>query len=136
MCSRWVATVRGHDEFGTESVDQPIDADRTPRHIGWPTCAPCQSCCSRTVSCPPFRLSSTSARTGYLSARPEADFAVILANTLQTHHQLGCDIAITAAALGIHRSTVRYRLHRIRGLTGLEPTDLESLQTLLDITEL
>lgn len=68
-----------------------------------------------------------------MSERPEADSAAILVSTLQTHHQLGCDIARTAAALGIHR-TVRYRLDRIRRLTGLEPTDHESFQTLLDIT--
>jgi hypothetical protein len=33
------------------------------------------------------------------------------------HH---CDLDVTASALGIHRSTLRYRLFRIRELTGYD----------------
>ncbi|NMH96168.1 MEDS domain-containing protein [Pseudonocardia acidicola] len=58
----------------------------------------------------------------------------ILLRTLQTHHRVGCDIARTAAALGVHPSTVRYRLHRIRELTGLDAADPRALHALRFIT--
>ncbi|WP_410479423.1 helix-turn-helix domain-containing protein [Pseudonocardia sp. H11422] len=53
--------------------------------------------------------------------------------TLWGYHGLGCDLARTAAALGKHRSTVRYRLYRVRELTGLEPEDPRAVEALLDV---
>ncbi|WP_250549089.1 MEDS domain-containing protein [Pseudonocardia sp. H11422] len=58
------------------------------------------------------------------------DLTAILVRTLQTHRQLGCDIAKTAAALTILPGTARYRLSRIRELTGLDPTHPAALRAL------
>jgi DNA-binding PucR family transcriptional regulator len=57
----------------------------------------------------------------------------LLLRTLLAYHGRGCDLARTSAALGIHRSTVRYRLYRIRELTGLGPEDPRSVQVMRDI---
>lgn len=64
---------------------------------------------------------------------PPDELVAALMRTLWGYHGLGCDLARTAAALGKHRSTVRYRLYRIRALTGLEPEDPKSVQALRDI---
>lgn len=58
--------------------------------------------------------------------------------TLEAHLAHGCVISRTAEVLGIHRSTVRYRLRRIRELTGLDPeapAALPSLRRLRDVVE-
>jgi sugar diacid utilization regulator len=59
-----------------------------------------------------------------------------LVRTSWGYHGLGCDLARTAVALGNHRSTVRYRLYRVRELTGLEPEDPRSVEALLEIAGL
>ena len=56
-----------------------------------------------------------------------------LMRTSWVYHGMGCDLARTAAALGKHRSTVRYHLYRIGELTGLEPEDPRSVAALLKI---
>ena len=60
----------------------------------------------------------------------------MLMRTLWGYHGLGCDLTRTAAALGKHRSTVRYRLYRVRELTGLEPEDPSSVAALREIAGL
>jgi hypothetical protein len=71
-----------------------------------------------------------------MSVLPEPnDVTTTLVRTLQTHCELGCNIARTAAALDVHLSTARYRLYRIRELTGFEPADRRSLSALLRITD-
>jgi sugar diacid utilization regulator len=64
------------------------------------------------------------------------ELLAVLMHTLREYHGLGCDLARTAAALGQHRSTVRYRLYRVRELTGLEPEDPRSVEALLEIAGL
>ena len=64
------------------------------------------------------------------------ELLAVLMRTLWGYHGLGCDLARTAAALGKHRSTVRYRLYRVRELTGLEPEDPRSVEALLEIAGL
>jgi hypothetical protein len=54
----------------------------------------------------------------------------LLLRTLWAYRGFGGDLASTAAALAVHRSTVRYRLHRIRELTGLDPQDPRSMEAL------
>ncbi|MFC5234885.1 helix-turn-helix domain-containing protein [Pseudonocardia zijingensis] len=56
--------------------------------------------------------------------------------TLWGYHALGCDLAHTAGALSNHRSTVRYRLYRVREVTGIEPEDPRSMEALLEIAGL
>jgi DNA-binding PucR family transcriptional regulator len=54
----------------------------------------------------------------------------LLLRTLRAYHELDGDLARTAAALLVHRSTVRYRLHRIRSITGLDPQDPRAIEAL------
>ncbi|MCW2686711.1 MAG: PucR C-terminal helix-turn-helix domain [Mycobacterium sp.] len=54
----------------------------------------------------------------------------VLLRTLWSYRGLDGDLIRTAAVLGVHRSTVRYRLYRIRELTGLEPQDSRSVEAL------
>jgi sugar diacid utilization regulator len=68
-------------------------------------------------------------------AQPD-DFMPLLVRTLWGYRGLGCDLARTASALGVHRSTARYRLYRIRELTGLDPEDPRSVEALRDIAGL
>jgi len=49
-------------------------------------------------------------------AREAAELTATLEEFLEHH----CDLDVTASALGIHRSTLRYRLFRIRELTGYD----------------
>jgi DNA-binding PucR family transcriptional regulator len=58
------------------------------------------------------------------------EVSTILVHTLQAYRSVEGDFAAAAAALHIHRSTLRYRLYRIRQLTGLGPDDPESLTVL------
>jgi DNA-binding PucR family transcriptional regulator len=50
-----------------------------------------------------------------------------LTQTLAAHLHHNGNYGETAAALGIHRSTLRYRLYRIRELTDHDPADPENL---------
>jgi hypothetical protein len=61
---------------------------------------------------------------------PADERMALLVRTLWGYRELGCDLARSAAALGVHRSTMRYRLYRIRELTGHHPEDLGSEETL------
>lgn len=61
------------------------------------------------------------------------DFITPLLRTLLAYRGVGGDLARTAALLAVHRSTVRYRLHRIRELTGLPPGHPRTGETLQDI---
>jgi hypothetical protein len=54
----------------------------------------------------------------------------ILVGTLEVHLAHGRVISRTADVLGIHRSTVRYRLFRSRELTGLDPDGPGALPSL------
>ena len=65
---------------------------------------------------------------------PEQETPAILVHTLQTYRSVEGDLAAAAATLHIHRSTLRYRLYRIRRLTGLGPDDPESLTVLRRVT--
>jgi sugar diacid utilization regulator len=58
------------------------------------------------------------------------EFMAVLLRTLWSYRGLDGDLIRTAAVLGVHRSTVRYRLYRIRELTGLEPQDSRSVEAL------
>jgi sugar diacid utilization regulator len=58
------------------------------------------------------------------------EFIAALLRTLWSYRGLDGDLIRTAAVLGVHRSTVRYRLYRIRELTGLEPQDSRSVEAL------
>ncbi|MFF4231833.1 PucR family transcriptional regulator [Streptomyces sp. NPDC001820] len=49
-----------------------------------------------------------------------------LAQTLSQYFECGGNYDGTAAALGIHRSTLRYRLQRIRDVSGSDLTDVDS----------
>jgi DNA-binding PucR family transcriptional regulator len=60
----------------------------------------------------------------------DVDFLAVLAGTLHVHLAHGRVIDRTAEALGIHRSTVRYRLYRIRELTGVRPEAPGALSSL------
>lgn len=67
--------------------------------------------------------------------RGESDeLMVLLLRTLWTYRGLRGDLTRTAAALAVYPSTVRYRLYRIRELTGLDPEHAGSAQALRDIT--
>jgi sugar diacid utilization regulator len=66
------------------------------------------------------------------SVQPD-EFTPLLVRTLWGYRALGGDLARTAAALGVHRSTARYRLYRIRELTGLDSEDPRSVEVLRDI---
>jgi AraC-like DNA-binding protein len=66
------------------------------------------------------------------SVRPDEVMAVLL-RTLWAYRGLGGDLTRTAAALAVHRSTVRYRLYRVRELTGLDPEDPRSVEALRDM---
>ncbi|UQX89561.1 helix-turn-helix domain-containing protein [Jatrophihabitans telluris] len=48
-----------------------------------------------------------------------------LARTLLTHLRSGAQVSATAADLGIHQTTVRYRLRRITELTGIDLSDAD-----------
>ena len=67
-----------------------------------------------------------------MAAQPDEPIA-LLVRTLSEYRRLGRDLTQTAAALGVHRSTVRYRLYRIGELTGLPPDDPRSTDALRDI---
>jgi hypothetical protein len=60
----------------------------------------------------------------------DADLVAVLVRTLEAHLAHGCVISRTSGVLGVHRSTVRYRLHRIRELTGLDPESPAALSSL------
>jgi PucR-like helix-turn-helix protein len=60
----------------------------------------------------------------------DPDLVAVLVFTLEAHLVQGSDIGRTAEVLGIHRSTVRYRLYLTRELTGLGPEDPSALQSL------
>jgi sugar diacid utilization regulator len=79
----------------------------------------------------------TNGQVGRCPAPVQPDeLLAVLMRTLWGYHGLGCDLARIAAALGKHRSTVRYRLYRVRELTGLEPEDPRSVEALLEIAGL
>jgi PucR-like helix-turn-helix protein len=58
--------------------------------------------------------------------RERSELVTTLAAFLQHNH----DYPSTASRLGIHRSTARYRIHRIAQLTQLDIYDLETAQNL------
>ncbi|HEV7935283.1 MAG TPA: helix-turn-helix domain-containing protein [Actinomadura sp.] len=60
----------------------------------------------------------------------------LLVRTLAKYRGLRGDLTRTAAALGIHRSTDRYRFYRIGQLIGADPEDPRSIEPLRDITGL
>jgi AraC-like DNA-binding protein len=62
-----------------------------------------------------------------------SELRALLLRTLWAYREFGGDPSRTAEALGVHHSTVRYRLHRIRELTGRDPGDPGSLGALRDI---
>jgi AraC-like DNA-binding protein len=64
---------------------------------------------------------------------PPDELMALLLRTLWAYRGFGGDLSRTAMALGVRRSTVRYRLHRIRKLTGLDPRDSRSVEALRDI---
>jgi sugar diacid utilization regulator len=64
------------------------------------------------------------------------EFMALLVRTLSKYRGLRGDLTRTAAALGIHRSTDRYRLYRIGQLIGVDPEDPRSIEPLRDITGL
>lgn len=60
----------------------------------------------------------------------DAEHNARLADTLGAYCQAGCSISAAAAAMAQHENTLRYRLDKIRELTGLnykDPGDLEQL---------
>jgi sugar diacid utilization regulator len=61
---------------------------------------------------------------------PADERAALLVRALWGYRELGCDLTRSAAALGVHRSTMRYRLYRVRELTGLSPEDPRSAEAL------
>jgi AraC-like DNA-binding protein len=61
------------------------------------------------------------------------DLMTRLLRTLLAYHGVGGDLTRAAAVLAVHRSTVRYRLYRIRELTGLPPGDPRTGEALRDI---
>jgi hypothetical protein len=63
-------------------------------------------------------------------AREPAELTATLAEFLEHH----CDLDVTASALGIHRSTLRYRLFRIRQLTGYDIQRPDTRSNLLRAT--
>jgi sugar diacid utilization regulator len=52
-----------------------------------------------------------------------AEGHVGLLETVSTYLDLGRSLEATARALFVHPNTVRYRLHRVAGVTGWDPTD-------------
>ncbi|WP_425755772.1 PucR family transcriptional regulator [Ihubacter sp. rT4E-8] len=59
-----------------------------------------------------------------------------LLNTLQIYIETNCDLTATAKKLSQHKNTIRYRLNKIKDLTGLDYknfTDLEQLSLALRI---
>ena len=59
-----------------------------------------------------------------------------LLNTLQVYIETNCDLTATAEKLSQHKNTIRYRLNKIKDLTGLDYknfTDLEQLSLALRI---
>jgi hypothetical protein len=80
----------------------------------------------------PIRPTTSGRPDGSDPAQP-AQLMALLLRTLSAYHGHGCDLVRTAAALGVHRSTVRYRLYRIRELIGRDPEDPRSVQALRDI---
>jgi AraC-like DNA-binding protein len=61
------------------------------------------------------------------------DLMTPLLRTLLAYRGVGGDLTRTAAVLAVHLSTVRYRLYRIRELTGLPPGDPRTGEALQDI---
>jgi AraC-like DNA-binding protein len=62
-------------------------------------------------------------------------FMALLLRTLWAYRGLRGDLTRTAAALAVYPSTVRYRLYRIRELTGLHPKDPRTLAALGNIAK-
>ncbi|MCW2690580.1 MAG: AraC family transcriptional regulator [Mycobacterium sp.] len=69
-----------------------------------------------------------------LRGSAQSDDMAELLRTLWAYRGLGGDHTRAAAALTINRSTVRYRLYRIRELTGLDPLDPRAVDALRDIS--
>jgi sugar diacid utilization regulator len=82
----------------------------------------------------PTRARPTRPTTGPVAAPTQAELMALLLRTLWGYRALGCDPTRAAAALGVHCSTLRFRLYRIRELTGLAPEDPRSVQALRAIT--
>ncbi|MCW2653338.1 MAG: AraC family transcriptional regulator [Mycobacterium sp.] len=76
------------------------------------------------------------AADGRTPTRVQSDeFMALLLRTLWAYRGLRGDLTRTAAALAVYPSTVRYRLYRIRELTGLNPKDPRTLAALGDIAK-
>jgi AraC-like DNA-binding protein len=58
----------------------------------------------------------------------------LLLRTLWTYRGVGGDLTRAAAVLMLNRSTVRYRLHRIREVTGLSPNDPRAVDALRELS--
>jgi hypothetical protein len=120
-------------------VGLPMDTDREPRQVRTRRSRRAgtrQRDAAAVVSAVCHRCEVPVVPSRDMSALPEPnDLTTTLVRALQTHSGLRCKIARTAAALGIHLSTARYRLYRIRELTGFDPADRRSLSALLRITD-
>jgi AraC-like DNA-binding protein len=80
-----------------------------------------------------LRDDSAGARLSPTRPVQSEELLALLLRTLWAYRGLGGDLIRTAAALAVYRSTVRYRLYRIRELTGLDPQDSRSVEALRDI---
>jgi hypothetical protein len=69
--------------------------------------------------------STVAALVGY-----DEQYGTDLVRTLRTYLANNCKMSSTAGALFAHRHTIAYRLERIRGLTGLDPSDSEDRERL------
>ncbi len=71
-------------------------------------------------------------RAGLLDPLAEYDIenGTVLLTTLESFVASGCSMRGTAAALGVHENTLRYRLERIAAATGLSCRSFEDLEQL------
>lgn len=49
--------------------------------------------------------------------------ATALQETVLAYYKNGFSVVNTAKAMGLHRNSLRYRIHKVRELLGLEPDD-------------
>ena len=51
--------------------------------------------------------------------------------TLKSYLRLQCNMSAAAEALNLHRNSMKYRMHRIREMTGIDPENTEEREYLL-----
>ena len=72
-------------------------------------------------------MTATGTSPGHTEKRNDAKTGSQLVATLSAYLESRCGHQATAQALVVHRSTVKYRLGRIREVSGLDLSDADKL---------